>query len=194
VRYDTITSLLESPDWPMIYKQQASRGLIPVLRSLPYPAIGIEVGVNRGLNSWYMLQECPNISKIIGVDHYQPYVDWDRPITMVEQELSYDTLQRNLHLMGDRFQLIREHSQAAAKLLDDDAYDFVFIDGGHSMKQVLCDLDSWVPKVRAGGVIAGHDSNLFSVNFAVTSWVKSQGIPAKQLRMVANDGWYWQKN
>ena len=79
-------------------------------------------------------------------------------------------------------------------MLEDEAYDFVFIDGGHSMKQVLADLDSWVPKVRPGGLVAGHDANLFSVNFAVTSWAKAHDIPAKQVRMVANDGWYWRKS
>ena len=61
------------------------------------------------------------------------------------------------------------------------------------MKQVLLDLDSYVSKVRLGGLVAGHDANLFSVNFAVTSWAKSHGILSKQVRMVANDGWYWRK-
>ncbi len=189
----SINSLLESPDWPAIYKQQASRGIIKELKKLPYPAIGIEVGVNRGINSWYMLNECPNISSLIGVDHYQSYIDWDRPITKLEQELNYRVLLKNIPLMGDRFNLIREDSQTAASLLDDDAYDFVFIDGGHSMKQVLADLDSWYPKVRTGGIIAGHDSNLFSVNFAVSSWYKSKGWDLSFLKQAPNECWFWYK-
>jgi len=164
------------------------------LYNLPSPAVGIEIGVGLGMNSWFMLTECPNIARITGIDHYTQYNDWDRQVTRAEAEANYIILQANMPLMGDRFNFIREDSQKAAKDLEDEAYDFVFIDGGHSMKQVLADLDSYVPKVRPGGLIAGHDANLFSVNFAVTSWAKAHGIASKQVRMVANDGWYWYKN
>jgi predicted O-methyltransferase YrrM len=190
----TLTTLFDSPDWPRIYRQQASRGILDELKSLPYPAIGIEIGVGLGMNSWYMLTECPNIAMLTGIDHYAPYHDWDKPVTRAEAESNYAILQANMPLMGDRFNFIREDSQKAAVLLEDEAYDFVFIDGGHSMKQVLADLDSWAPKVRPGGLVAGHDANLFSVNFAVTSWAKAHGISSKQVRMVANDGWYWRKS
>ena len=189
----TITSLLDSPEWPAIYKQQAARGIVKELRGLPYPAIGVEVGINLGLNSWFMLNECPNIAKLIGVDHFQAYVDWDRPITKAEQDKNYLIMQKNLPLLGDRFDFMRMNSQEAADLLEDDSYDFVFIDGGHSMRQVLADLDSWYPKVRQGGIVAGHDSNLFSVNFAVTSWYKSHGWDPSNLKMAPNQAWYWYK-
>ena len=102
-------------------------------------------------------------------------------------------MQRNLPLLGDRFDFMRMNSQEAAAVLEDDSYDFVFIDGGHSMKQVLADLDSWYPKVRQGGIIAGHDSNLFSVNFAVTSWYKARGWDPSNLKMAPNQAWYWHK-
>jgi len=190
---NTITSLLDSPEWPAIYRQQAARGIINELRALPYPANGIEVGVNRGMNSWYILTECHNINTLIGVDHYLPYVDWDRPITKDEQDSNYSVLTKNMMLMGDRFNLIKEPSQSAADKLDHDAYDFVFIDGGHSIKQVLRDLDSWYPKVRTGGLIAGHDSHLFSVNFAVTSWYRNHGWDTNLLRHAPNQCWYWYK-
>lgn len=189
----TISSLLDSPDWPAIYKQQAARGIVNELQALPYPAKGIEVGVNRGINSWYMLTECQNITTLIGVDHYLPYVDWDRPITKDEQDSNYRVLTKNMMLMGDRFNLIKEPSQSAADTVDDDAYDFVFIDGGHSIKQVLRDLDSWYPKIRSGGIIAGHDSHLFSVNFAVISWYRSHGWNPNLLRHAPNQCWYWYK-
>jgi predicted O-methyltransferase YrrM len=189
----TLTTLFDSPEWPRIYRQQASRGILDELQNLPSPAIGIEIGVGLGMNSWFMLTECPNIAVLTGVDHYAAYVDWDKPVSRTEAEANYMILQANMPLMGDRFNFIREDSQVAAAQLEDEAYDFVFIDGGHSMKQVLADLDSWVPKVRPGGLVAGHDANLFSVNFAVTSWAKAKGIPSKQVRMVANDGWYWRK-
>jgi predicted O-methyltransferase YrrM len=193
MRYATISELLVSPQWPQLYKQQAARGIVSHLHSLPYPTVGIEVGVNRGMNSWYMLSECSNITTLIGVDHYQPYVDWDRPITKAEQDESHEVLMENLGMLGDRFHLMKMSSQTAAEQCEDEAYDFVFIDGGHSMKQVLMDLDSWYPKIRVGGLIAGHDSNLFSVNFAVTSWYKHKGWDPQALKIAPNETWYWYK-
>lgn len=35
--------------------------------------------------------------------------------------------------------------------------DFLFIDGDHSFEAVLLDLKMWVPKVRPGGMVMGHD-------------------------------------
>ena len=189
----TIISLLDSPEWPAIYKQQAARGIINELQALPYPAKGIEVGVNRGMNSWYMLTECQNISTLIGIDHYQPYVDWDRPISKDEQDANFRVITKNMQLMGDRFNLIKDSSQNAATKLDDDSYDFVFIDADHSLRAVLKDLDSYWPKVRSGGIIAGHDSNLFSVSIAVTSWTKHKGLQPADVKMVANNAWYFRK-
>ncbi len=189
----SINSLLDSTDWPAIYNQQAARGIIKELKKIPYPAIGIEVGVNRGMNSWYMLTECSNIETIIGIDHFQPYVDWDRPISKLEQDLNYKILLENMSSMKHRFNLIKDTSDNAANLLEDDAYDFVFLDADHSMKSVLKDLDNYWPKIKSGGIIAGHDSNLFSVNFAVSSWTKYNGIPVSDVKMVINQAWYFRK-
>jgi hypothetical protein len=35
--------------------------------------------------------------------------------------------------------------------------DFVYIDGNHSLPYVIADLAAWVPKVRPGGIVSGHD-------------------------------------
>jgi predicted O-methyltransferase YrrM len=193
VSTETITALFDRPDWEAIYQQQAARGILTQLKALPDPAQGAEIGVNRGLNSWFMIKECSNIKMITGVDHYLPYVDWDRPITKAEQDHSYEVMQSNIPLMNGRFELLRTDSQSAAETFPDDYFDFVFIDGGHSMKQVLADLDSWTRKVRAGGLVAGHDANLFSVNFAVSGWCRSKGIN-KELKMGTNDCWYFFKS
>ena len=84
-------------------------------------------------------------------------------------------------------------SKDAANELADNSFDFVFVDADHSMKSVLADLDNYWPKVRSGGIIAGHDANLFSVNFAVTSWVKRKGIDPTTINMLENQAWYFRK-
>jgi hypothetical protein len=57
-----------------------------------------------------------------------------------------------------KVQIIRKASAEA--LLDvPDGVDLIFIDGNHSYLNVKQDIESWVPKVRRGGIISGHDYN-----------------------------------
>lgn len=39
----------------------------------------------------------------------------------------------------------------------DESFDFIFIDADHSYEAVKKDIEMWYPKVKQGGVIAGHD-------------------------------------
>lgn len=55
------------------------------------------------------------------------------------------------------FQILRERSIDAAAQILDGSLDFVFIDATHEYKEVLADLRAWWPKLRTGGVCAGHD-------------------------------------
>jgi hypothetical protein len=41
--------------------------------------------------------------------------------------------------------------------IDKESCDFVYIDGNHSYSHVKEDLRLWFPKVKRGGVFAGHD-------------------------------------
>lgn len=52
---------------------------------------------------------------------------------------------------------LRTHSVYAASLFPDNYFSFVFIDAGHSKEQVINDINAWLPKVKSGGVLAGHD-------------------------------------
>jgi hypothetical protein len=79
-------------------------------------------------------------------------------------------------------------SAEASQLVADGTLDFVYIDAVHTFRHVCRDIELWVPKVRAGGLIGGHDYSpedwpgvVRAVNsklgipdevFADTSWVK----------------------
>ncbi len=52
--------------------------------------------------------------------------------------------------------IIRKPSAEACAEIPGDL-DLVFIDADHSYDAVKTDLASWAPKVRKGGIIAGHD-------------------------------------
>ncbi len=53
--------------------------------------------------------------------------------------------------------IVRWDTADAASLFADSTIDFLFVDAGHDYGEALADLLAWVPKVKAGGIIAGHD-------------------------------------
>ncbi len=48
-------------------------------------------------------------------------------------------------------------SEQAAQSFADESLDFVFLDSSHRYEDVVRDLSQWFPKLRLGGVLAGHD-------------------------------------
>jgi len=49
-------------------------------------------------------------------------------------------------------------SNEGHKLYDDGFFDMVFVDGDHSLKGVINDIKNYLPKVKKGGILAGHDA------------------------------------
>ena len=71
----------------------------------------------------------------------------------------------------DRFTFIRERSEKGVKKVPK-GVDFVWIDGNHDYDVVVKDLRLYEPKVRSGGVMAGHDYHSAEVKKAVDEYVK----------------------
>jgi len=59
-------------------------------------------------------------------------------------------------------QIMKSTSLDAAKKIADRSLDFAYIDGNHLRTSVLADLAAWLPKVKPGGVISGHDYRVFT--------------------------------
>jgi hypothetical protein len=53
--------------------------------------------------------------------------------------------------------VIRLRSVEASRLFADGGVDFAYIDGLHDYGSVCSDLRAWHPKMKKGGVLAGHD-------------------------------------
>lgn len=95
-------------------------------------------------------------------DKYQKFLNW-----------------RDQYALGDRLSICRMDSLEAAKEVADESLDFVFIDADHSYEGCRADIHAWSPKVRHGGMIAGHDYDAFwpGVIRAVTETGRAKIFP-----------------
>jgi hypothetical protein len=71
----------------------------------------------------------------------------------------------------------RGPSAETARAFADSSLDFVFIDARHTYEAAREDIAAWWPKVKPGGLIAGHDyTNSPGVRAAVDEFVARQGL------------------
>jgi hypothetical protein len=78
----------------------------------------------------------------------------------------------------------RGKSLDALQFFKDGELDLVYIDGDHRHEGVLADLNGWKPKLRAGGVMAGHDWSFKSVQQALVEVFKD-----KEAVLFQGDSW-----
>ncbi len=103
----------------------------------------------------------------------------------------------------DAVRTIALESVRAARLFPDGSLFFCFIDACHEYESVRADIDAWLPKVRPGGILAGHDyspkspgvvravNELFPGQFTVSrhSWlVRKQGACLGTTSIVVSPG------
>jgi predicted O-methyltransferase YrrM len=75
----------------------------------------------------------------------------------VKENTLYDKFLDNIEPVKNVINPIRMHSLNAVDLYDDNSLDFVFIDAAHDYENVIKDIRAWYPKVKTGGLFAGHD-------------------------------------
>ena len=56
--------------------------------------------------------------------------------------------------------MIKGYSPFAAEMFEDGSLDFIYIDGLHDYESVKADIAGFYPKLKVGGIIAGHDYHL----------------------------------
>ena len=116
----------------------------------------VEVGCYLGGFTWYGAQIArDNYSTWRSVDHWQGSSD----LSSHDWESVYAGFLENLRdARLDRFvEVQRTPSVEAAAKTPDESFDLVFIDGDHSHEQCRADIEAWLPKIKRGGVMLGHD-------------------------------------
>lgn len=111
---------------------------------------GAEIGVAGGLTSSLLLQTFPSLFLYM-IDSYR-----DRALHR-DMGLCLKEARDNTTKVEDRRIILVCDSEVARRLIPKNALDFVFIDAMHSYEGCKKDLELWVPCVRKGGLLTGHD-------------------------------------
>lgn len=154
--------------------------------------IAVEVGVWRGDYSRSMITKLLP-KTFYGIDPYELYEGYtDKPsVTEFADQTNLDMLYGNVVKTFEGFNndygptksiLVRDLGAKYASQFADNSIDFVYLDGDHKYEPVKEEIEAWYPKVKIGGILAGHDyterSHIeeFGVIPAVDEFIQRTGL------------------
>ena len=110
--------------------------------------VGCEIGVNRGGNSREILGRL-DVVKLYLVDPYE-----EKEVGLSGLKTAVQNLQPNSHRI---VWIFKKSQDVTFEEIPEDSLDFVYIDGNHHYHFVKTDLEMYWPRVKTGGLFAGHD-------------------------------------
>lgn len=115
--------------------------------------VGAEIGTYEGEHAKLLLDNL-DIKKFYLVDAYTDYIGLETSWVLDYQGAK----KRALEALAQYPQVIwrYEMSETAARKIKKEL-DFVYIDANHAYEWVKKDIESWLPKVKSGGLVGGHD-------------------------------------
>jgi hypothetical protein len=147
----------------------------------------VEIGTWKGKSTSYMAVEIANSQKKIQFDCVDTWLGgeevYEKDPDIINGSL-FETFTRNMKPVEGYYKPIRMTSLEACKLYNDESLDFVFIDGAHDYDSVRLDVLFWLPKVKTGKFLGGHDFSAPQVREAIESV-----LPKDKILIRGNGGW-----
>lgn len=129
------------------------------VRNFPDNSIFVEVGSWKGKSSAFLAVEIINSNKNIKlycIDTWEGSPELKNDSYVINNTL-YDLFLDNIKDLRSVITPIRNNSIDSAKNFENESLDMVFIDACHEYDYVKKDIETWYPKVKNGGILAGHD-------------------------------------
>lgn len=160
---------------------------------------GAEIGVERGLYAEELCKAIPKL-ELYAVDAWEAYAGYREHVSQEKlDDLWAEAIQR---LTPYGVNVWKMFSRDAAQCFNERELDFVYLDGNHAFFHLTQDLQLWSEKVKARGIVAGHDfirrKGAGYVNHTkdvLPAWVNAYGIrPLFICRGDRNPSWFWVKS
>lgn len=161
---------------------------------------GVEIGVSYGGFAFHLRNTWKG-EMLHLVDRWVHVPEWrdSANVDPEKQEEYYRHVCRTFHPARNT-QIYRMDSVEASAKFEDKFFDWIYIDADHSYDAVKKDINAWFPKLKPGGVMAGHDymngdvwGCYFEVKRAVDEWVKERGIQINTTTEAIDPSWYFRK-
>lgn len=157
----------------------------------------VEVGVWRGQSIAYLVQQLvakeKPFKKVYAVDLFEQTPDPAilEKLEPNEQGRLWDIYDYYLRREGVRKYISDIHGDSAesANCFEDESVDFVFIDASHYYETCKGDIEAWMPKVKPGGVISGHD---YDAGWPGVTQAVNEKIGANRVNKAAGSVWFYQ--
>lgn len=105
--------------------------------------LAINIGAGAGTSALALLEGNPKL-RVISID-----------INLRQLELERKAVREAGFIHGRHAQIL-EDSVVEGQMWSS-AVDLVFVDGDHTYNQVKADIQAWLPHIREGGILCGHD-------------------------------------
>lgn len=109
----------------------------------------LEVGSFAGVSSELFANYC---KQLYCVDIWKEYSEINQE-NLNNGEKQFDEMIERY----DNIVKVKLPSKEASETFEDGFFDVIYIDAAHDYTNVLIDISSWLPKLKKGGVMAGHD-------------------------------------
>jgi predicted O-methyltransferase YrrM len=120
-------------------------------RGLPSGSVIAEIGSYLGSSTCFLASGGRRrISKLYCID------TWENDAMSEGPRKTFDAFLQNTSMFKNVIAPLKGKSIEVVKLLDG-TIDLLFIDGDHSYEAVVTDLKTYLPKVKAGGLLILHD-------------------------------------
>ena len=151
---------------------------------------GAEIGVCKGGHALQLFKIIPGL-------HLYCIDPWTKYSVRNSQKMQDENYKTTCVRLKDRnASILTKTSTQALADIEDGALDFIYIDGLHTFDAVMGDLINWAPKVKIGGMIAGHDYYAFyrsGVIEAVNAYTRAHGVDAWYLTRELQATFFWVK-
>jgi hypothetical protein len=135
----------------------------------------VEIGSWKGTSSVYMGVELINKNKLntrfVCIDTWGENDDGEYlNESSIKNNTLYSEFLDNIKPLLDNklnLEIIRDRSDNVSDRFVNNSIDFLYIDGSHLYENVKNDIKLYLPKIKNGGIIAGHDWQCDDVRKAV---------------------------
>jgi len=132
--------------------------------------------LNMGFERLYMVDNWATIEGVKGDGNFEQ--EW--------HDKNFARAKEQTEPFFDKVVILRGLSAKMSEAVPDESLGLVYLDAGHDYSSVWFDLKHWYPKLKKGGIMAGHDfvNPAYGVADAVADFVKSRNI---EVHLIAED-------